>query len=228
MIKVLRLGKEYEIKYFHHMVHHENLEGILTNGLLSHNEVIKRGELKKDIAMEEVQDLRSSKYIVDPVLDKETGQTVEVGRKVHDYVPFYFNARNPMMYRRKSINPELVILLVDASVINNPDVYFSNGNAASHNTSFYKGQENLHVVPFETVYASSWNHDDPEIKKENVRKRCSEVLIYPSLSVSEIKHIVCPNDKMLNFVNDIKNIESIKSSISHINVVKNTAWFFES
>lgn len=86
-------GSTYTIQYLEHMVHHTNLDNVLANGLLSHNLAHQRGFIKQDISMSEVQVRRASKNI-------EIDGTIY---PLHDFVPFYFNSRNPMHYRRRNI-----------------------------------------------------------------------------------------------------------------------------
>lgn len=64
------------IQFLYHMTHKSNLENILRNGLLSHTKAYSKGLTKTDISDERVNRRRST---------------------VHNYVPFYFNPKNPMV-----------------------------------------------------------------------------------------------------------------------------------
>lgn len=216
MIQVNRNNREYKIHYCEHMVHHQNLKSIFQNGLLSHNIAYEKGLIKEDISMDEVQQRRSRRYA-----------TID-GKKyfLHDFVSFYFNTRNPMLYRRKNIQNELVILLVDIDIIDKKICCFTDGNAASRGTKAYLKKEELSNIPFEITTATSWNHEDLDIKRENVRKMCSEILIYPKVEISEISKIICPNQKMVNYVNALKADVSLNYLTSHIEVKTNSAYFF--
>lgn len=214
MFAVNRNNQAFNISKIEHMVHHKNLENVLRSGLLSHKLAHEQGLIKEDISMPEVQNLRSNKQI-------------QVGDRVfqlHEFVPFYFNTRNPMLYRRRNIQNELVILCVDASVLNQEHTIFSDGNAANRPTKFFKGSSNLPNVPFELIFGGSWNSEDEAVKKENVRKMCAEVLVYPSVSVDLIRAIVCPNQVVYDFVVNLK--ARIGASVQHIEVAVQTGYFF--
>ena len=125
MIEVTKDGKKFSVSRLEHMLHHSNLAGVLENGLLSHNEAYRRGLIKQDISMSEVQQIRASKR------DKVHY------RSIHDYVSMYFRTINPMLYKRKDVQHELLILLIDADVINDSNTIFTDGNAANSITKFY-------------------------------------------------------------------------------------------
>lgn len=214
MIKVTKENTEFNIHYLEHMVHYSNLESIISNGLLSHNQAYQKGLIKKDISMDEVQRWRERKSI--RVNDKVLN--------LHDFVSFYFNTKNPMLYRRKNIQDELAILLVDTDVLNWDYSIFTDGNAASKNTKFFGGLSKLDNVPLELIFSGSWNNSDPDVKKENVRKMCSEALIYPSVSATWIRKIVCPNYNVLNHVKSIKS--KYPNKMNHIVLEIQSGYFF--
>jgi len=219
MITVNKNGKDINLTYVEHMLHHNNLESVLTNGLLSHNEAYKRGLIKEDISMSEVQERRQKRVL--RIDDFQVG--------IHDLVSFYFNSKNPMLYRRRNIQPELVIVLISADIIDSKHTdskfaIFSDGNAGSNATKFFIGKDKLINVDLELIFSGSWNNEDPEIKKENVRKMCSEVLVYPSVSVADIQKIICPNQTMYDYVTNLKT--KLGSKVSHIIVEQQAGYFF--
>lgn len=219
MISVNKDNDVYQIKELEHMVHYSNLENILKNGLLSHNEAQKKGLIKNDISMSEVQDRRHRK-----TFDQKG---LKFG--VHDLVSFYFNSKNPMLYKRKDMQSELVILIISADILKSSMedkqfAIFTDGNAGSGNTKFYNGVALLDKVDLKLLRSGSWNHADEAIKSENRRKMCAEVLVYPSVNVSLITKIVCPNQNMVSVVN--QTIRRIGSSCTHIEVTQHTGYFF--
>lgn len=207
MISVERNGKTFQIRKIEHMLHHKNIENVLRHGLLSHSDAHAKNLVKEDISMQDVQNIRQYKGI-------------RIGGKryvLHDLVPFYFNTRNPMLYVRRNINPELLVLCVDPDVINWKTSAFSDGNAASSSTNFYTDPKDLNQLNLHQIYSTSWYDDDLDIRKENGRIICAEILVHPSVPVSSIQEIVCPNQKMLNYVNAVKakypNAKHIKTQI---------------
>lgn len=219
MITVNKDGKDFNLTYAEHMVHHKNLESVLTNGLLSHNKAYEKGLIKEDISMSEVQERRQKRVL--RIDDFQVG--------IHDLVSFYFNSKNPMLYRRKNIQHELVIILISADILDSKHTdskfaIFSNGNAGSNATKFFIGKDKLVNVDFDLIFSGSWNNEDAEIKKENVRKMCSEILVYPSVTVKDIQKIICPNQTMYDYVTSLKN--KLGSSVAHITVETQTGYFF--
>ena len=114
------------IDYLYHMTYIDNLDSIIKNGLLSHNEAYGQGLIETDISDPDVQDIRAN--IADPFYDIS----------LHDYVSLYFSPRNPMMSRRREIQEDIVILGLDPQLLSEPDILFTDGNAAAIETCFYK------------------------------------------------------------------------------------------
>lgn len=201
------------------MLHYTNLENILIHGLLSHNAAYNKKLITRDISMSEVQDRREKKNI------NVNGKSMNV----HDFVSFYFQPRNPMLYRRKDIQDELIMIFVNADILKtniteSKYAIFTDGNAGSASTKFYGGLKKMELIDFELLKSGSWNHDDKEVKKENKRKMCSEVLVYPSIIAPEIEKIICPNKKMYDYVLDI--IKKHGDNAKHIEVEIDTNYYF--
>ncbi len=93
--------EKYKINYLYHMTHKDNLENILRYGLKSHNEAKKENLNKVDISDNQVNDRRSRK---EPIFN----------RSIHDYVPLYFNPKNPMLFVRKGLQNDIVILATES------------------------------------------------------------------------------------------------------------------
>ena len=79
-------------------------------------------------------------------------------------------------------------------------------------------------IDIELILHGSWNHEDPETKKENKRKMCSEVLVYPNVPVAKIKKIICPNKIMYDYAAKLKG--EIGGSISDIIIEMNPNYYF--
>lgn len=224
MIQVEKDGQTFELYRAEHMLHHENLSSVLTHGLLSHKEAHEKGLVKQDISMEEVQRWRRRKTIS----VKTTRDSKKHDFDVHDFVPFYFNSRNPMMYRRKELCPEMLVLIVNIDILNEPNnlkrfTAFSDGNMGASKSKYFLPSNELSKLDLKLILGSSWNAEDEEVKKENRRKMCAEVLVYPRVEVSEITHIICPNQAMFDFAK--KQVQAV-SAASHIEVAINSRYFF--
>ena len=183
--------EKYKINYLYHMTHKYNLENILRYGLKSHNEAKKENLNKVDISDNQVNDRRSRK---EPIFK----------RSIHDYVPLYFNPKNPMLYVRKQLQNDIVILAMNPMLLYNDDALFTDGNAASNPTKFYSNIDDLEKLTWDCINSSSWS-----TYQDGKRLRCSEVLVYPIIKTNQILKIFCNNStteefakqKIGNFVN---------------------------
>jgi hypothetical protein len=189
------------------MLHYTNIESVLLNGLFSHNEAQNRGLIKTDISMSEVQNIRKNKIIYD--------------QSLHDYVSFYFRTLNPMLFKRKEIQEEILILLIDPDIIKEPNTVFSDGNAANHPTKFYKGVQNLKKLPLYIILKEGlWGSFD-----DGKRIVCAEVLAHTTVPAEKIKYIICPNQKMFDYVLSFNNNPLIEKN-SDIKVLIDRNFYF--
>ena len=194
--------ESFGIEYLYHMTHKNNLQNILQKGLQSHNHAKINHLTQVDIADNLVNDRRSR---LEPIYS----------RSIHDYVPFYFNVKNPMLFRRKNIQNEIVVLAIDKNVLHKDNTLFTNGNAASNATLFFKTTEDLNKLNWHCINAEYWN----EIV-DGKRIRCSEVLVYPNILTTSIQKIFCNNIATRQFV------ESKIINYTHIEVELNTNLYF--
>ena len=192
---------EYGIDYLYHMTSIDNLHSILCHGLLSHNQAHCFDLNQTDISDNDVQDIRQGKSVN--------------GVRLHDYVPLYFNPKNPMLYRRKQLQANIAILAINPIVLVEPNTIFSNGNAASGDTTFYANIEMLSKLDWDTIWARYWNDKD-----DGKRIRCAETLVYPKLPVDKIVKVFC-NSQM-----SATNIENIIPSGVNIPVQVNRNLYF--
>lgn len=176
--QIIKLFNEYGVYSLWHMTHRNNVVNIMQHGILSNTQTTKSAK-PVDISDHGVQRWREEK---DPIY----------GRKIHDYTPTYFNIRNPMLYVRKNIQDELCLIEISLSVLSEANFLFTDGNAAARDTAFYNSLDDLAHLPWKVLNASYWN--DFEYGK---RKRCAEVLIYPSIDPKYIKQIHCNSDVTL-------------------------------
>ena len=144
----------------YHMTSIENLDSILQYGLLSHFSAYKFKFNKKDISNSSVQDKRAL---------------------LHDFVPLYFNPRNPMMFSKKD-DQNIIILEIDKNILLNTNVNFTDGNAASKDTLFFTDLVNLNKLNWDCINSDYWlNFDDGK------RIKCSEVLVPKLIRIDSLK-----------------------------------------
>ncbi|MFN8969687.1 MAG: DUF4433 domain-containing protein, partial [Pseudanabaena sp.] len=137
--------REYGIDFLYHMTHISNLASIIRYGLLSHNVAHKLNLIQSDISDSDVQNIRAG--LKDKIYN----------RSLHEYVPLYFSPRNPMLYRRKEIQEDIVILGLDPNLLFESKIVISDGNAAAGDTLFYGSTDSLHELKWEIVRAKFWN-----------------------------------------------------------------------
>lgn len=184
---------EFRIDYLYHMTHKNNLERILQTGLKSHNEARRNNLMQIDIANEDVNARRSR---VDPIHN----------RNLHEYVPFYFNPKNSMLFVQNEQN-NIVILAIEKRLIFDINSIFTDGNAANNSTKFFNDLCNLNQLNWSCIRAAYWNEFI-----DGRRKRMAEVLIYPDVPIKFIQKIYCNNYETLQFIQELtskyQNIET--------------------
>jgi hypothetical protein len=187
----------FGINYFYHMTHIANLGSILQLGLKSHNDARKNNLMKNDIANSDVNDRRSR---IEPIHN----------RSLHDYVPLYFNPQNSMLFVRKNIQNDIVILAIDRMLICSENVVFTDGNAANKPTRFFNSINNLNRINWKCIRAEFWNDFE-----DGKRERMAEVLVYPDIPVRCIQKIYCNNLNTLQFLKEtIKNYPHIEAELN--------------
>jgi hypothetical protein len=153
------------------MTHKSNLRNILQNGLLSHNSARAEGHMVTDIADGEVNARRQRRESI-------------YNRSLHDYVPLYFNPKNPMLFRRREMQDEIIVLAINRSLLLNPNAIFTDGNAASSGSRFYRDADQLRFLNWNCINGGYWNDFE-----DGKRIRCAEVLIYPRITAAAINKI---------------------------------------
>lgn len=154
-------GQE-NLKELHYICPIENVPSIMKHGILSHSQASRVRH--RSVADQDVQDLRA-------------GKGVPGGFLLHDYVNLYFNARNPMLFKRRDIVSELCVLRISLEVLAGGGVVLTDGNAASDCTKFGDYWTMLEAIRWDLVFAESWALGDPEERRERKRVICAEILI---------------------------------------------------
>ena len=181
---------QYSFTSLDHMTHIDNLDSILEYGLQAHNNPYK----KTDISNQEVNNRR------------EACENI-YGRKIHDYVPFYFNPRNAMMYKNK--DTDIVILAFDKKLLLQKNVLFTDRNASTNNVKFYNNVNDLDKIKWDIVQYERWN-DKPLIIKQIMM---AEVLVYKQVPISYLKGIYVKNQITKNMLMKKYNISSHKIAV---------------
>lgn len=193
-----------KINYLMHITHITNLSGILSKGLLPHNNKVQ----KVDISNSLVNARRAKK---EPIHK----------HSIHDYVPFYFNVRNAMLFQvQKEFGEDVIILSFRKEVIASPKVIFSSGNASSLSAIFTSDINELAAFNWQKIFSSSWIQNgvaDLELKSIMM----SECLVYNKVDINKLHCIYCQNEDAQQRI-----IEICEDKKIHINVAVDPMLFF--
>jgi hypothetical protein len=151
-----------ELAELHYITPIANLSSMLQRGILSH---VRAGRVPhQTVEMGEIQERRAPK-------------TVPGGRRLHEYVNLYFNARNAMLYKRLDAADNLCVLRVDLTVLDLPGVVVTDQNAGSDYVRFYDVVRGVSVLVKEYLFATYWTHPDQRETWHHKSAMCAEVLV---------------------------------------------------
>jgi|TARA_Y100000031_G_scaffold144934_1_gene176974 hypothetical protein len=156
----------------------DNLDSILTNGLLPQTEVNRRGLVHSDISEHTVQVRRDQRDLRSDGISSHG---------LHDFVPLYFARRTPMSSRRRDHNSDLCILVINVAKVclAADELLFSNGNAGAHNSEIFSNPAELEEnLPLQVIKASYW----PEFPDGRLRRQ-AELLVHPTVPTPAIRFI---------------------------------------
>ena len=172
----------------YHITHIDNLTSIITSGGLIANSRLKIQQTNYlDIAHGHIQDRRAN-----------TKVPCSAGGYLHDYVPFYFAPRSPMLYAIHKQNVDsysggqqpIIHLVSEAHTINSLKLKFAftDGHAIMAYSEFYDDMSDLQsVIDWELMKSKYWANtpDDPNRKW----RRQAEFLVYENCPWSLIQEI---------------------------------------
>lgn len=176
----------HRVLEFHNIQPVENIDLILSYGILSYNQASKLPH--KSIAMANLQNIRDNKRIPDGFL-------------IHHYACLYFDARNPMLYKRINEGENLCVFRVSKEIDTIQGVVFSDQNASSHYARFYSPGEGYERLDFDAIYATDWRHEEDQIAYwRHKSKKCAEVLVPHEVPVAFITGIYTFNKNMRQYI----------------------------
>ena len=161
-----------KINFLYYLVSIDNLISISQSGLLCRNRVC--GCVKTlDIADINIIERRQRKTIFD--------------RSLLDFVPLYFTPRNPMLFslRVKGIQDKIAILCLNKNLLLQEGTVFTDGNAASIETRYFRNPMDLENLDWDCIRAPRW----PDFE-DGRRKRCAEVLVPEQIPFSHVQKII--------------------------------------
>ncbi|MFC4308257.1 DUF4433 domain-containing protein [Steroidobacter flavus] len=146
-----------------------NIGSVLAHGILSYERAAKLAH--RSVALQPVQDKRDKK-------------SVPGGLKLHQYANLYFNARNPMLYKRLGEVSSICVLRISTAVMQVRGTVITDGNAASDYVRFLDPKQ-WKFLAFDDIYATDWRHPGDQVAYWKHKSRmCAEVLV-PNLVESK-------------------------------------------
>jgi hypothetical protein len=171
----------------YHLTHGRNVASIVEQGgLWCHRELEARGLVNTDIAYAGIQSRRARW----PVRCARRGF-------LHDYVPFHFCPRSPVLYALKSGKVEgftgdqrallHLVSTVEVVVAAGVSFAFTDGHAAMAITDFFDDTADLDQLDWEVIASSSWGDtaDAPDRK----RRKQAEFLVHEHFPLSLVSEI---------------------------------------
>ena len=139
-----------------------NIQSVLTHGILSHEACSKLSHA--DVSLADVQDKRDKKQ-------------VPGGLMLHQYSNLYFDARNPMMFKRRMYAQQLCVLRVSTDVLQLQGTVITDQNAASNYVRFL-APNYLNFLDFDMIFAEDWRHPGDQIAQwRHSSRKAAEVLV---------------------------------------------------
>ncbi|PIC63460.1 hypothetical protein CSV79_11740 [Sporosarcina sp. P13] len=164
-------------KLLYHMTHINNIPSIVkSNGLYSHSLIHKKSVSYQDVANIDIQDKRGQKIV-----------PISPGGNLHDYVPFYFAPRSPMLYAIVNggiSQEEIVYFMTNTQNVHRDEnnYVFTDSHAIMRLTNFYSNLQDLDQIDWDIMQSKYW-HDHIDYPNRKM-KRQAEFLIYNQLSMS--------------------------------------------
>lgn len=174
----------------YHFTHAKNLPEILQSGHVFCQTRLPSGARDVDISYYEVQERRRKKQV-----------SCGPRGNLHDYVPFYFAPRSPMMFAISKGNVEgyeggtvpLIYLVSSAQRVQNAglEFVFTDGHPTKAFTSFFDDVAYLSEVPWDVMRSRYWNDDEDHPDRR--RRRQAEFLVYGSFPWSAVEFLAVAN-----------------------------------
>lgn len=164
-----------DITQLYYITHIDNISSMLKEGILSHKKIQER-----NLNYTSIYD----KDIVQTRKDKQTPDN----KSLWEYANFYFNARNPMLYRVvcEKLVDKIAVIGIDPAVLQLPKSFVTTGNAASPSSEILPAQNYTKILSdLKEIIKCEWWTDEDSSK----RKIMAECLVPDKISSDSIKAI---------------------------------------
>ena len=206
--------------FLYHITNYKNFENILNQRrILCKNHIELMEENYINIAYEGIQDRRSRTLV-----------SIAPFGNLHDYVPFYFAPRSPMLFaiHKRYVEgyeegQESIIYFVFglSKILNSSlDFVYTDGHPIMIFSEFYQNIEQLDsVIDWEIMESRNWN--DTVEDNDRKRRRQAEFLIHKSVPIKLMDQIVVYNSTIKNHILNI-----IGQTEFQIPVKINRRWYY--
>ncbi len=185
---------QHAFREAYHFVHLDNLEGIIQHGLLSNAEQARRGIAHHSIAIPQIQETRATMPV-----------TCGPGGVVHDYVPFYFCKRTPMLLsvvNARNVDQQfLIYLAVPISTIEAANAVFTDASAnrAASPPTFHSNPDALDQLTWDEIDSLKWNCATEELK----HRKMAELLLHNNVPWSQVSRLIVWNEGIASHIRDV-------------------------
>lgn len=159
----------------YHITHLDNLPAIARHGGLWAKAHLPEGSLQADLAHQNIQDRRHA-FVV-PGSERRT---------LHDFVPFYFCPKSPMLFRRREHQESIVYLVSRPSQCQDSglDWIFTDSHAVTMLARYSRDPGDLSRLDWEAIQSDSWGGaENQEIR----RRKQAEWLVYRFVPLGAIR-----------------------------------------
>lgn len=182
----------------YYITHIDNIPSILQNGILSHEEINRRG-------------MRFTPVYDTQIVSSRKHRKVPDGRSLWAFANLYFQPRNPMMYRvvAEKRAEQLAVVGIRRSALNLPNAYVTDGNAANSDTTIFPG-ENFKKLESRIVKETSKDYWNP--MDGSKRKIMAECLVPGYVSPDYIEEVYVANSRIANELRQRVDVYVVRQS----------------
>jgi hypothetical protein len=198
------------------ITHYKNLAFILNNGLHSANSSILDPNFINIGNRDIIQKRRRRNVPVAP------------GGEIHDYVPFYFCPRSPMLgsiHVGKSdfdgSQEEIVYLVTDFQHIEDHQCkyVFTDGHALQFISNFFNHSDNFSKLDWEVIQSNDWARREDD--NDRMRRKMAEFLVKDEVPLDALGCIAVFDEKMQQKVE-----QTVQKCESRLPVIIKRSWYF--
>lgn len=196
------MKRKKTIDSLYYITHINNVPSILKRGILSHALIEKENIQPTPVYDQQIVTNRSHKLTPD-------------GKSLWEYANFYFQPRNPMLYRVINENKDygIVVLSIQPGILGRQGAFITTGNAASNISQIlpatsYKEKEIISEI-IKGIDIEWWKDEDG-----TKRKIMAECLVPNTVTPDLIQAIYVPTE------NTAKKLEEVIQNSEYKNLVK--------